>query len=160
MAQRAKPAGKKPGSGKSVKDQVNSLDPEKMREYFDNLHGIQDDQDESNATFRGRINRVYDKASEVLDVSKEALKLVYQEERGQRKKEAKAARMDSRSRDSLARFGAVMGDTPLGNWATSLAQVKAVPVEKETATKAPTKKKAKTKDNVVPIKKPSEAAEA
>lgn len=160
MAQRAKPAGKKPGAGKSVKDQVNSLDPEKVREYFDQLHGIQDDQGEANATFRGRINRVYDSAADKLDVSKEALKLVYQEERGQRNKEAKAAKADTRTRDSLARFGAALGDSPLGTWATSLAKVKAVPVEKETkVAKTKDKPKAKTKDNVVPLKKPAELAE-
>lgn len=156
MAKRAKP-----GAGKSVKEQVNSLDPESVRNYFDQLHGIQDDQAEADATFRGRINRVYDTASTKMDVSKEALKLVYQEERGQRNKAARAAKMDTRSRDSLARFGAALGDSPLGTWATGLAQVKAVPVEKETkVAKTKEKPKAKAKDNVVPLKKSSELAEA
>lgn len=157
MAQRAKPAGKKPGSGKSVKDQVNSLDHDSVRDYFDQLHGVHDDMAESNATYRGRINRVYDTAATKLDVSKEALKLVFQEERGQRNKEAKAAKADSRTRDSLARFGAALGDSPLGQWASSLAQVKAVAVEKETKV-AKDKPAKKPKGNVVPMKKPVEAA--
>lgn len=159
MAQRAKPAGKKPGSGKSVKDQVNSLDEEKVREYFDSLHGIQDDADESAATFRGRINRVYDTACAKLDVTKEALKMVYQKERGERKIEAKAAKMDTRGRDCLARFGAALGDSPLGIWATGLAKVKAVAAEKETkVSKDKPKAKDKPKGNVVPMEKLTEAA--
>lgn len=161
MAQRAKPTGKKPGSGKSVKDQVNSLDEEKVREYFDQLHGIQDDADESDATFRGRTNRVYDTACTKLDVTKEALKMVYHKERAERKIEAAAAKMDARGRDCLARFGAALGDSPLGNWATSLAKVKAVAVEKETkVAKEKPAKKPKATGYVVPLKKTADLAEA
>ena len=155
MAQKAK-AARKPGAGKSVKDQINSMDPEKQREAFDKFHAIQDEQDEQNAVFRGRLNRAYDSACKDLDVTKEALKMVYQEERSDRKKAAKAAKMDTRGRDSLARFGATVGGS-LGDWATRMSkQSAAVPVESETRTpKGKKAKKAKSADNVVQLKKPA-----
>lgn len=159
MAQKAKPGGRKPGAGKSVRDQVNSIRPEDTREAFDALHTIHDDQSESNATFRGRTNRVYDKVCKDLDVSKDALKAVYQEERQQRTKAANAAKMDTRGRDSMERLGASLGETPMGEWATRMARQKSPEVQ-VTETKAAKPKKEKKASNVVPMKKAASPAPA
>lgn len=151
MAPRAKPAAKR-GGGKTLKDQINGLSPLAVKEFFEELHSEFDDAEEASATSRGKINRIYDKACERLDVSKEALKMVFGEERSQKKKEAAAAKMDSRSRDSLARFGAALGDSPLGNWATSLSKVEGPSEEPEQKPVKAPKGRKKTKNNVVPLK--------
>lgn len=153
MAKKAKP--EKPGGGRILKDQINGLSPLSVREFFDELHSELDDAEETSATSRGKINRIYDKACTKLDVSKEALKLVFQEERGQRKLAAKAAKMDTRSRDSLARFGAALGDTPLGNWATDLSKVETAAAEVETPSPKQKKPRKAKATNVVPLKKPA-----
>jgi septation ring formation regulator EzrA len=123
MAGKAKPAGKGRGAGKDLKDQINGLDPDMVREFFDKIHEISDEAEETAAASRGEIGRVYDKACEKLDVSKDALTFVFKEERKQRKAAAKAAKMDTRARDSLERLGASLGDTPMGKWATGMASL-------------------------------------
>jgi hypothetical protein len=117
-ASAAKPRGK----GKSVKEQINGIALEDVREYFDEVHEALDEMEESNATTRGEINRVYEKACDKLDVSKDALTFVFKEERRQRKAAARAAKMDTRARDSLERLSQAMGDSPMGQWAQSMAK--------------------------------------
>lgn len=126
MAARAKPAGggKKPrGGGKSAAEQINGIDPVKLREFMDQIHRETDEMEEAGAASRGAIGRIYEKASDKLDVSKDALKFVFKQERGQKKAQAKAAKMDTRARDSLERLGASLGDTPMGQWATGMAKL-------------------------------------
>lgn len=130
MAARAKPkAATKRGAGKSVKDQINGLDSEAVREYFDKAHSILDEMEESNAASRGELGRLYEKACDKMDVAKEAMKFVFGEERKQRKAAAKAQKMDSKARDSLERLGASLGDTPMGTWATGMAKLAGTAVE-------------------------------
>lgn len=125
MAPRAKPqtGDKKRGGGKPLKDQINGIDPALSREFFDKLHKISDEAEETAAASRGEIGRVYDKACDKMDVSKDALTFVFKEERKQRKAAAKAQKMDTRARDSLERLGASLGDTPMGTWATGMAKL-------------------------------------
>lgn len=123
MAPKAKPA-KKPGGGKPRKDQINGLDPAAVREFLDALHEESDDIEESNATSRGKMGRIYDKACNQLDVSKDAIKFLFGEERRQRKSAAKAAKMDSRARDSLERLAAAMPEqSPMAIWASNMARL-------------------------------------
>lgn len=123
MAARAKPAAKK-GGGKALKEQINGLDTDLVRDFFDSIHNELDDIEETNATSRGKIGRIYEKAADKLDVSKEALAFLFKEERSQRKKAQKAAKMDTRSRDSLERLGAAMPpDSPMSIWASNMAKL-------------------------------------
>lgn len=101
---------------------INGITEEDVRQYFDQVHEISDEMEEASATSRGAINRVYEKACEKLDVSKDALTFLFKEERRQRKAQAKAAKMDSRARDSLQKLSQAMGDTPIGQWANEMAQ--------------------------------------
>lgn len=130
MAARAKPkAATKRGAGKSVKDQINGIDNEVLREFFDKIHEVSDEAEESAASSRGAVGRLYEKACDRLDVSKDALVFVFKEERRQRKAAAKSAKMDTRARDSLERLGASLGDTPMGTWATGMAKLAGTAVE-------------------------------
>jgi hypothetical protein len=101
---------------------INGITEEDVRQYFDQVHEISDEMEEASATSRGAINRVYERACEKLDVSKDALTFLFKEERRQRKAQAKAAKMDSRARDSLQKLSQAMGDTPIGIWANEMAQ--------------------------------------
>ena len=131
MAPRAKPAGKK-GGGKPLKEQINGLDPSEVRDYFDQLHGVHDEMAEDSATSRGKINRIYEKACDKLDVSKDALVFLFQEERTQRNKAAKAAKMDTRARDSLERLAASMAEgSPMAIWASNMAKIAGTQAETE-----------------------------
>ncbi len=126
MAARAKPAGK-PGGGRSKKDQINGLDPEEVRQFFDSVHEKLDGLEETSATVKGAINRIYEKACDKLDVSKDALTFLFKEERAQRKKAQKAAKLDSRARDSLERLGNAMPDgSPMAIWAKNMVSVAAI----------------------------------
>lgn len=60
--------------------------------------------EEANAASRGAINRHYETLCDKLDVSKDAAKLVFSQERANRKRAAKVAKMDARARDSLERL--------------------------------------------------------
>lgn len=124
MAARAKASASpspKRGRGKTVKEQINGIDPEQLRAFFDDIHGNLDEMEEANAATRGAINRIYDKACDKLDVSKDALSFLFKEERRQRKAAAKAAKMDTRARDSLEKLSQAMGDSPMGQWAKEMA---------------------------------------
>ncbi len=101
---------------------INGITNDDVREYFDKVHNISDKMEEASAASRGEINRVYEKACEKLDVSKDALTFLFKEERRQRKAAAKAAKMDTRARDSLQKLSQAMGDTPIGIWANEMAQ--------------------------------------
>jgi hypothetical protein len=125
MAAKAKAStgpGRKRGAGKTVKEQLNGIDPEALREFFDSVHGELDEMEEANATTRGAINRIYDKACDKLDVSKDALSFLFKKERRQRKAAAKAAKMDTRARDSLLKLSQALGDSPMGQWADEMAK--------------------------------------
>lgn len=136
MAPRAKPA-KKNGAGKSNQEQINGLAPEQVREFFDELHSVHDEAEEDAATARGKVNRIYDKACDKLDISKDALKFVFQEERTQRKKAAKAAKMDTRARDSMERLSAAMPDgSPMAIWANNMAKLAGAKAETAPAAEA------------------------
>lgn len=78
--------------------------------------------EEAAASHRAAIGRTYEKACTKLDVSKDALTFVFKEERKARKAAAKAAKMDTRARDSLFKLGQAMGDSPMGQWATDMAK--------------------------------------
>ncbi len=133
MAKRAKPpaAAKPKGAGRTLPDQINGLSPAAVRDYLDELHSEFDDAEEASATSRGKINRIYDKACTKLDVSKDALKLLFKEERSQKKKVAIASKMDTRARDSFERLSATMPEgSPMANWARDiLKNVQAVAAE-------------------------------
>lgn len=121
MAARAKPA---PGKGKRTPKGatgVNGITLEQVREYFDQVHEITDEMEEASAGSRAEIGRIYEKACTKLDVSKDALVFMFKEERRQRKAAAKAAKMDTRARDSLMKFSQAFGDSPMGTWASEMA---------------------------------------
>lgn len=125
MATKAKPgAGKGRGAGKTIKEQINGIHPEKRAEFFDKLHQEHDEAEEAAATHRGAINRIYEKGCDTMDVSKDALTFLFKEERAQRKKAAKAAKMDTRARDSLERLAASMPEeSPMAKWAAGMAKL-------------------------------------
>lgn len=127
MAARAKPAkaAASKGNGRGGTKRApgaNGITLDDVREYFDKVHEISDEMEEASAGARGEIGRVYEKACEKLDVSKDALVFMFKEERRQRKAAAKAAKMDTRARDSLQKLSQAFGDSPMGTWASEMAQ--------------------------------------
>jgi hypothetical protein len=82
--------------------------------------------EEENATARGDIKAIYDRAAEKLDVTREGLKFLFKEERRKRKQAAQVARMDSRGRDTLRSVGHAMGGG-LGEWAVQMADIALAP---------------------------------
>lgn len=123
MAKKASDAAKARKTSKSVKEQINGIDPEQLRETFDTVHDHLDHMEESNAALRGKINAVYEKACDRFDVSKEALKMVFSEERSTRKKAAKAAKMNTRAADSFAKISQALGDSPMSDWAKEMGKL-------------------------------------
>ena len=99
-----------------------------VREYFDRIHSVTDEMEESNAASRGEIGRIYEDAAAKLDVTKSALSLLFKKERRDRKDKARAAKMDGRERDSLQRLSQSIGGS-LGDWAAEMARH--VPAEAE-----------------------------
>jgi hypothetical protein len=122
-AERATRRRKSSENGTGEPHGLNGIDPAQLREYLTELHNISDRAEEDAATARGDIGAVYDRAADKLDVSKEAFKFIFKEERRKRKQEAKAARMDGRARDGLQKLSQALGDTPMGEWAASMAKI-------------------------------------
>lgn len=105
---------------------VNGITLEDLREYFDEIHELTDGMEEASARARGKINEVYEKASSALDITKEAAVLMFKQERKEKKSEAKARKMDSRSRESLEKLSQAYGeDSPFGEWAARMARIAA-----------------------------------
>lgn len=117
MAARAKaPRKRKAAAGDNAPPEAQ------VREYFDRIHSVTDDMEESNAATRGEIGRIYEAAAAKLDVTKSALALLFKKERRDRKDKAKAAKMDGRERDSLQKLSQSLGGA-LGDWAAEMAQM-------------------------------------
>jgi uncharacterized protein (UPF0335 family) len=120
MATKAKASAKKKPK---VINGVNGITLEDVREYFDQVHGLHDELDEEKGRIMGQINEVYEKATTAFDVTKEALVMMFKNERKLIKDEKKARKMDSRSRDSMMKFSQAFGEgSPMGEWAARMAR--------------------------------------
>lgn len=119
MAARAKPADGTP-RGRTKKDGLNGIPPDELRKFFNQIHTITDEMEESNATTRGEIGRVYEKMSDKFEVTKSALMLVFKRERREQKDDAKASKMDRGERDSLQKVAQAIGGT-IGDWVANFA---------------------------------------
>lgn len=122
MAKQAVAKEPKPRARKAKATGANGVSLEEMREYLDSLHDLSDEMEESNATARGAMSRVYDKASDKLGLTKGALKMIYGKERRDRKDAQKAAKMDTGDRDSLEKAAQAFGDNAFGTWLSEQAK--------------------------------------
>lgn len=118
MAREAKSDG--PRARGKKKTGLNGIDPKELRTFFGQIHTILDEMEEANASARGEIGRIYEKASDRMGVTKSALMLVFKRERRNMKDDAKAAKMDPGEKDSLQKVGQAIGGS-IGDWAAHLA---------------------------------------
>lgn len=123
MARTAKPKGAAPTrSRKKKREGENSFTLDQLREYLDGVHGEIDAMEEANASARGRISKIYDRACDDLGITKNAIKFIFGKERRDRKDEAKAMKMDTGDRDALERAAAAFGDGPMADWLNTQAK--------------------------------------
>lgn len=113
-----------PRASKAKKNTTNGVSPAKLKEVMADLHGLTDQMEAASARSRGKINKVYDAASEALAITKVALKRQFRKERRERKDlEWARGKADAADRESFLRLANTYGtDTPMGNYALRLAE--------------------------------------
>ena len=118
MAKRAKAGERANGS------QRNARDAKELQNYLNEIHEHTDKMESFNAGQRAKIGRVYEAASEKLGLTKAALKKTWRKQRNIMKEEVWAKNSaDAEDRTALEEIGAMLGDTPFGQWASNLAKV-------------------------------------
>lgn len=77
--------------------------------------------EESNASYRSQIGKVYDNAVVRLGGTKTAFKAMVARKLYEERQEKKLAKMDGDDKDALKKFSQALGDTPFGQWAGAAA---------------------------------------
>lgn len=91
--------------------------------FLDRLHIINDRMDEDRATHMADMGKVYDEAAAELDMPKEVIIGIFKADRREQKAQKKAAKMDSRARQSYQRLAEAYGaESPLGQYAARMAK--------------------------------------
>jgi hypothetical protein len=101
----------------------NKLPKAAYDEFLDRLHVINDRMDEDRATHMADMKKVYDDMAAQTDMPVEVCAGIYKADRREQKAQKKAAKMDSRARQSYERLAEAYGaDSPLGQYASRMAK--------------------------------------
>lgn len=116
MAKRLKTDGNTPAGQGKTKPLTNGFDAEQVQGFADRIHALLDEMESANGATKKKVQDVYNEAREI-GVKTSILRGEIAEQRHDRKKEAKLARMDTEDRDHRDLIRKALGtfrDTELG----------------------------------------------